>query len=249
MLKEERFDHILGLLKQDGKVTYEFLASDLKVSEDTIRRDIEILHSNGLLSKVRGGAIPRSGNPLNFQDRSDYLSAGKEIIALKALQFIKNGQTLFMDGGTTVCAIAAYFLPDISIRVVTNNQALIPILTKYKQVEMIVLGGTYDRNTETTTGVRTCEEVKKHVADLYLMGTCAVERKFGITAALQQDGEVKQAMLHASMKTIALSNSEKLGSTDHFKVCGIEDIDALITDLPSDDSRLDTYRNLGVKLI
>jgi DeoR/GlpR family transcriptional regulator of sugar metabolism len=63
MLKEIRLQHILTLLESKDLVTYELLASELKVSEDTIRRDIEVLHKNGLLSKVRGGAMLRSQNP------------------------------------------------------------------------------------------------------------------------------------------------------------------------------------------
>jgi DeoR family transcriptional regulator, carbon catabolite repression regulator len=249
MLREERFDHIISLLKRDGKVAYDLLSAELNVSEDTIRRDIETLHSNGLLAKVRGGAILPSRNPLSFQNRTAYLTEGKDIIGLKAQQFIKKGQTVFMDGGTTICAIAAHLPLDSSFRVVTNNQALIPILSKFKEIEIIVLGGVYNRNTETNTGVKTCQEVKHYVADLYLMGTCAVQSKFGITAAINEDGEVKQAMLNASIKKIALSNTEKLDSVHSFKVCDMQEIDVLITDIPSDDSRLDAYRNLGIKLI
>jgi len=107
MIKEKRLKHILALLQSKEMVTYDLLAGELSVSEDTIRRDIEELHNNGLLSKVRGGAMLRSENPLSFQDRTTYLQGGKDIIALKAQQLIKNGQTIFMDGGTTLCAIAA----------------------------------------------------------------------------------------------------------------------------------------------
>lgn len=249
MLKEERLDHILQALIQKEMVTYESLARKLKVSEDTVRRDIETLHRNGLLSKVRGGAIARSKNPLSFQDRSGFFTGGKDVIALKAQQFIKNNQTIFMDGGTTVCAIASHFPLDAHFRVVTNNQALVPILATHEHIEIISLGGVYNRVTETNVGTKTCEQVSDYVADLYLMGACAVDSKFGITAAIREDAEVKQAMLNASLKTVALSNSEKLGSTDHFRICGLAEIDALITELSSNDSKLDPLRNMSLQLV
>lgn len=249
MIKEERFDHILGLLKTNGKVTYETLALDLDVSEDTIRRDIELLHNNGLLSKVRGGAILLSRNPLNFQDRASYLSDGKQIIALKAQQFIKNGQTLFMDGGTTTCAIAAHFPLNSNLRVVTNNVALVPILSKFKDIEIIILGGVYNKHTATNLGAKTCEDVRDYIADIYFMGACAIQSKFGITSTFNDEAEVKRIMLANSKQTIALGNIEKINNTESFKVCDLEDINVLITDLPSDDSKLDTYRSLGIKLI
>src|SRR5450432_4300487 len=130
MLKEERFSHILTLIKKKGKANYESLAGELNVSEDTIRRDIETLHNNGLLLKVRGGAITISKNPLSFQDRSSYLAKEKELIALKAQQLIKKGQTIFMDGGSTNCAIASFLPSDSCFRLVTNNMALVPIISK-----------------------------------------------------------------------------------------------------------------------
>ena len=97
MLKEERFSDILTLIKKKGKANYESLAGELNVSEDTIRRDIESLHNNGLLLKVRGGAISLSQNPLSFQDRARYQSEEKNIIALKTLQLIREGQMVFME--------------------------------------------------------------------------------------------------------------------------------------------------------
>jgi DeoR/GlpR family transcriptional regulator of sugar metabolism len=249
MLKEERFDYILDRLKKESRIAYDTVAEALGVSEDTIRRDIEALHKNGLLAKVRGGAIIRAKNPLNFQDRSSYQSDAKEVIALKAQQFIKNGQTIFMDGGTTVCAIAAHFPINSNFRVITNNNALIPILARYQQIEVIVLGGIYNRFTETNTGGQTCQEAKNYIADLFFMGTCAIHSKLGVTAVLQDDGEVKQAMLSQSQKTIALTDKEKLELTEHYKVCDVTSLSAIITELPSDETALDQLRDLGPSLI
>jgi DeoR/GlpR family transcriptional regulator of sugar metabolism len=249
LLKEERFNHILAAIKKKGKVDYETLSVVLDVSEDTIRRDIESLHNNGLLMKVRGGAISPSKNPLNFQDRTGFLSKEKDIIGLKAQQLIRHGQTIFMDGGSTVCSIASHLPTNSSFRLVTNNMALIPIVSKFKGIELIILGGVYDRETATNMGGQTCDEAGKYVADLYLMGTCALQKNFGITAVVQPDGEVKQRMLKSATKTYALANNKTLGTTQHFKVCEFKEINGLITDLPTDDPRLDDFRSPGFRLI
>jgi len=249
MLKEERFNHILKLIKKKGKVFYETLSEDLHISEDTVRRDIESLHNNGLLYKVRGGAISISKNPLSFQDRSHYLTEEKELIALKAQQLIKKGQTIFMDGGSTVCSIASHLPVNSSFRLVTNNMALVPIISKFRDIELIILGGMHDRETAINTGGQTRNEVKKYIASLYFMGTCAIQKDFGISAVFQNDGEVKQAMLKNANKTFALVNSSSLNTTEHYKVCDMKDIDGMITDLATDDSTLDEFRHLGIRLI
>jgi DeoR/GlpR family transcriptional regulator of sugar metabolism len=249
MLKEERFTHILTTINKKGKVNLESLSSALNVSEDTVRRDIDSLHNNGLLIKVRGGAISLSRNPLSFQDRTHFLPEEKNIIGLKAQQFIKDGQTVFMDGGSTVCAVASHLPANARFRLVTNNMALIPIISKFKHIELILLGGTYDRETAVNTGGQTCHEAAKYIADLYLMGTCALHPNFGISAVFQADGEVKQIMLKNAAQTYALGNHATLNSTEYFKVCTLQEISGLITDLPTDDTLLDDFRDKRIRLI
>jgi DeoR family transcriptional regulator, carbon catabolite repression regulator len=249
MLKEERLNHILKVIKKKGKAFYETLSEDLNISEDTVRRDIESLHNNGLLLKVRGGAISISKNPLSFQDRTRYLAEEKELIALKAQQLIKKGQTIFMDGGSTICTIAAHLPADSSFRLVTNNMALVPIISKFRDIELIILGGIHDRETAINTGGQTCNEAKQYIASLYFMGTCALQKDLGISAVFQNDGEVKQSMLRNANKTFALVNSSNLNTSEHYKVCDIKDISGMITDLATDDSKLDDFRHLGIRLI
>jgi DeoR family transcriptional regulator, carbon catabolite repression regulator len=249
MIKEERFTHILIALKKQGKVNLESLSSALNVSEDTVRRDLDSLHNNGLLVKVRGGAISLSKNPLSFQDRTQLLSEEKNVVGLKAQQLIKDGKTIFMDGGSTICAVAYHLPANARFRLVTNNMALVPILLNYKHIELVVLGGLYDRETAVNTGGQTCSEAGKYNADLYLMGTCALHPDLGISAVFQADGEVKQSMLKNAAKTYALSNYTNLNCKEYYKVCALKDISGLITDLSPDDPRLDEFRNHRIRLI
>lgn len=249
MLKEERFEIILSQLKEKKKVKFEDLALLLKVSEDTIRRDIDILHRNGLLSKARGGAILREKDPLTFHDRQSFLTKEKDIIALKAQQFIKNGMTVFMDGGTTICAVVNYMPLDINIRLITNNYSIIPMLDKFKNVELVMLGGHYEQNLAVTSGITTCSEVSKYIADLFIMGTCAIDADFGVSAVSISDGETKKAMVTSSKKIIALASQNKLSRAESFKVCHIHEIDSLITDLDSNHTELDSFRNNNIQII
>ncbi|MBV7532509.1 DeoR/GlpR family DNA-binding transcription regulator [Chitinophaga sp. sic0106] len=249
MMKEQRFDFILNELKAQEQVTYEMLATSLLVSEDTVRRDIDQLYRNGLLSKIRGGAMLPSKNPLTFRDRSDFLCEQKKMIALKAIPFLKSGMTLFMDGGTTVCTLAKVLPADISLRVITNNQPLVPILEAYRHIEIIVLGGVYDRSTATNTGTITCREAEHYMADMYVMGTCGIDDQFGITCTIEPESHVKRTMLRHARQTISLSNHNILHRNKNFRVAAFDEIDILITDLESDHADLDAFRNQGVQLV
>ncbi|AIM37233.1 DeoR faimly transcriptional regulator [Sphingobacterium sp. ML3W] len=249
MLKEKRFEFILDQLKSEEMVSYEILAKKLNVSEDTMRRDIDHLHKIGLLSKVRGGAIQRVKNPLTFEDRNSYLKKEKDIIALKAQQFIKEGMTVFMDGGTTICAIVNYLPTEINLRIVTSNVMLIPILDHYPNIELILLGGKYHKQTASTMGQTTSNEARNYIADLYFMGTCGVDWKFGISAFVKEDAEVKLAMLTSAKKVVALANQDRLGVTESFKVCDVEQVDVLITNLPTAEKSLDEFRQQPIILV
>jgi DeoR/GlpR family transcriptional regulator of sugar metabolism len=248
MAKEERYELILKMLDTDGKVGYDDLAVKLDVSSDTVRRDIDQLNKMGLLSKIRRGAAIRSKLPFAFQDRTQEFIEGKNIIALKTQQMIKSGQTVFMDGGTTNCAVATHFSDNIDLRVVTNNLALLPILARFPKIEIIVLGGVYFRELEINAGQLTCDNAAQYVPDIYLMGACGVDSRMGITASLREDGEVKQAMRRSARKTVVLSDQQKLGIVEFFKVADISEVDTLVTDLPGTHSSLDAFRSLAIQI-
>ncbi|UKB85205.1 DeoR/GlpR family DNA-binding transcription regulator [Chryseobacterium sp. MEBOG06] len=249
MLKEERFEIILNELQNKKKVKFEDLAVQINVSEDTIRRDIDLLHRNGLLSKARGGAIVREKDPLTFHDRQSFLTKEKDIIALKTQQFLKNGMTVFMDGGTTIWAVVNYMPLDIKIRIITNNLSIVPIIEKFKNVELIILGGNYEQDLAVTSGMTTCYEVSKYIADLFIMGTCAVDSSFGVSSVSISDGETKKMMVQSSKKTIALASQNKLNQSESFKVCDLRQVSTLITDLDSDDSVLNAYRKPELQIV
>lgn len=249
MLKEERFDFIVKELKSNHKVLFEELASKLGVSEDTIRRDIHTLGKSGLLTKVRGGAIRPNLNPLNFQDRAGVFSDGKRIIGLKAVQLLNETRTIFVDGGTSTMAFASCIPIDTKLRIITNNLALPSILNAHKSVEISILGGEYDRDSNTTNGTQTCMEIMRYRADAYFMGACAIDSNFGVTASIAEEGEVKKAFMRSAIKTIVLGNQEKLETLDFYSVCDTKNVDVLITDLPSDHSLLNNYRKFDIEII
>lgn len=249
MIKEKRYAYILAKLEDNQQVGFAELSSDLKVSEDTIRRDIEALANNGLLMKIRGGAIPRSHNPLTFKERISYLKDDKEVIALKAQPLIKSGQTIFLDGGTSVFTLVSLLPTDIKLTVITNNTAIIPALSAYPGVKLILLGGSYFKESETVVGLQAIRMVENFQADLYFMGICALDVQRGVTAAYLEEAELKQAMLAHSGVAVALSTFEKLETYETYRVCPIESLDYIITEVDTADAKFNAFRQAGLKIL
>jgi DeoR/GlpR family transcriptional regulator of sugar metabolism len=113
----------------------------------------------------------------------------------------------------------------------------------------VVLGGAFNRTSNTNVGALTCAEIGNYQADIYLMGICSIDSNVGVTASISEDGEVKRAFIKSARKAVVLCNRDKLETTDFFKVCDLGAVDTLITDLPSDDKLLDFYRKADLEIL
>jgi DeoR/GlpR family transcriptional regulator of sugar metabolism len=249
MVKEKRFAYILERLRDANEVSFAQLSSELDVSEDTVRRDIDALNNSGLLLKIRGGAIPRSHNPLSFKERIGYLKDDKEVIALKAQSLLKSGQTIFLDGGTSVFTLVSLLPTDIKLTVITNNTAIIPALSAYNGIKLIILGGIYFKESETIVGLQAVKMVENFQADLYVMGICALDTDKGVTAGYLEEAELKQAMLAHSGTAVALSTFEKIGTFESYRVCPIESLDYIVTEVGAENKKFEGFKRLGVKIL
>jgi DeoR/GlpR family transcriptional regulator of sugar metabolism len=243
MLKEERFQLILEQLNQEQKVQLGSLSELLRVSEDTVRRDIKELADQGLLKSVRGGAVPHSPGPHHFRDRMGYGSEQKQIIAKKALQFLQDGQVVIFDGGTSALLIAQSLPKDIRLTVVTN------ILEEHEKVEVLFAGGRLMKNSFVTVGNDTIQFFRKFRADICLLGICSIHAELGVTGPDYEESEVKRAMIESSREVIALSTSEKLGTAEAYYVCPANQLTTIVTDQPDESGDFKIYRDIGIKMV
>ncbi|NIG52229.1 DeoR/GlpR transcriptional regulator [Chitinophaga sp. Cy-1792] len=248
MLKEERLEYILKKLQTDHKVLQTELSTDLQVSEDTVRRDLDALALSGRLIKVRGGAIPHSPNPYNFNDRIVYHEADKKQIAAKALSFIQDGQTIIMDGGTSTLTLAKMLPPTLKATIITNCVPIAAQLIDHPNVELILTGGRVTKASQNAGGLDTIRMLQRIKADICFLGVCSLHEETGVSCVDFNDTEVKSVMVESAYKTIVLATSEKMGTAEPFKVCEITNIDTIITDKPELPS-LKPYIDLGIQVI
>ncbi|MCE7043506.1 DeoR/GlpR family DNA-binding transcription regulator [Dyadobacter sp. CY312] len=249
MLKEERFQLILEQLNQEQKVQLGQLSDLLKVSEDTVRRDIKELADQGLLKSVRGGAVPHSPGPHHFRDRIGYGSEQKQIIAKKALQFLQDGQVVIFDGGTSALLIAQSLPKDIRLTVVTNSFPIANILEEHEKVEVLFAGGRLMKNSFVTVGNETIQFFRKFRADVCLLGICSIHAELGVTGPDFEESEVKRAMIESSREVVALSTMEKLDTAEAYYVCPTNQLTTIVTDQPDEREEFRIYREIGIKMV
>jgi DeoR/GlpR family transcriptional regulator of sugar metabolism len=247
MLKEERLDFIINRLKSNPSVKLGQLSEALEVSEDTIRRDIEGLARNGLLTKVRGGAIPHSPNLHSFQERILVSENEKVIIAQKALSLIKPGDTVLLDGGTTTYALAG--LLDMPLTVITNNVPVAALLAGRKNMEVIITGGRILPDSQATAGAYAIGLLERSHVDIYFLGVCSLHHKIGITSLDYFECEVKRAMVDCSDRIVALTGHDKIGTSEAYKICPIEQLDTIITEIHPDNEMFEPYRQRNIQIL
>ena len=241
MLKKERHDFIMRQINLHNRVLTSDLVQLLNVSEDTIRRDLQELVDQGRLFKVHGGALSKSYHS-SFDDSTVYARDSKIIIAKKATSLIKDGMVVLTGGGTTILEFVKQLPENLEATFFTLSPLVAVELAKYNNIEVILIGGLFSKTSQITYGGHVINQLSDIKVDLCLMGTSAIHPEEGLTDTDWEINQLKKAMLAASKKSAVLCISEKLGISLRLKVCSIESISYLITELDQNDDALAGYR-------
>lgn len=248
-LAEERHAFIRDRLAAEGKVLAGELAARFAVSEDTIRRDLREMARAGECRKVYGGAVvPAAIYPGPASAREALAPQAKARLAAAAVQLISPGQTIFLDVGTTNAAIARAIPPGLELTVATNSIAVAAALAGNDAVDLIVLGGAFDRDSGGCLGGDTLQAIAQLSADLLFLGACGLDAARGVTAFEQADAEVKRAMVRNSGGVVVATTSDKLATAAPFRVAAPEAVTHLVVEENAPGSVLAAFRRLGTKV-
>lgn len=245
MLTDERHDVIRALLIADGRVLANELAIRFGVSEDTVRRDLRELAKAGYCRRVHGGALAPAPLSPPIATRLETATAAKAKLAGLAAGLVRAGQTLFIDAGSTNFAIARALPQDIDLTVVTNAPGAVAALSAHPKVRIILLGGIYDREKGSAGGSGTLRDIGNLYADLFFLGSCALDAQFGVSAFDPIEAEVKRAMVAQSRATAIAVTSSKLHTAAPFRVAPPEAVTHLVVEPDADTALLTTFAALG----
>lgn len=249
MLKRERQAYIVHQVNLHNKVLSATLSSEIAVSEDTIRRDLQELSENGKLIKVHGGALSHSFDGTSFPSSRIYAQNKKRVIAMKAARLIKDGMFVLTGGGTTIIELARNLPPDLHATFVSGSIPAIVEYMHHPNIEVIVLGDKLSKTSKITVGADAITTIKNIKADLCILGINAIDLENGITDNDWDVVQLKQQMIISSKKTICLSIAEKINSVQPIHVCEALKIDTLITELDPDDPILQPYAAAGINIL
>ena len=246
MLTEERLDRIRQELDASGKVLANELAARFQVSEDTIRRDLRELARQGICRRVYGGALLPTPDSGTLAVRSDVQQEEKSRLAQAAVALIRDGQTIFIDAGSTNLAIARAIGQTRRMTIVTNAPAVATALSEHPNCTVIMLGGIYDQAKGACLGPQAVREASQIFADMFILGACGVDSTIGITALDAGEAELKRTMLNQSSLLLIAPTSDKLGTVAPFKIADASRVDHLIVDNDAQD--LAAFRRLDIEI-
>lgn len=249
MLKKERQAYILHQVNLHNKVLSSSLCSEINVSEDTIRRDLQELADEGKVIKVHGGALSHSFNQVHFPTDGVYSQQQKKKIAGKAIPFISNGMFVLTSGGTTILELGRSLPPQLKATFISGSIPAILEYMHHPHLDVIMIGDRISKNSKITVGPEAIAKIRQMKADICFLGTNAIDAEQGITDNDWEVVQLKKAMIESSRKVICLSIAEKIGSVQPIRVCGLDEIDVLITELSPDDELLAPFRKKGVEVI
>ncbi|HBP65766.1 MAG TPA: DeoR/GlpR transcriptional regulator [Desulfosporosinus sp.] len=244
MFAEERKAVILQLMESGKPVKVGDLSQRFEVSESTVRRDLQELENGGLIQRTHGGAISvQSGFELSYQEKEIRFYDEKQKIAKAAVELVKDGETVFLDAGTTTLQIA-YGLQGKPVTVATNSMDIAEVFVEDAQVEVIVLGGSLRKNTRSLVGFLTNEMLANLHFDKVFLAANAVDLDLGVTTPNLMEAETKRHMVRAGKEVILVIDHSKLWEKAMCKICSLSEIDLLLTDdgiVEDDVKRLSQY--------
>jgi len=249
MLTRERKALILELLRRDGRIVAKAVSQELRLSEDTIRRDLRDMAAEGLLQRVHGGALPISPAMVDMAERWRVAPESKEAVAKVAATLVRPGQVVILDGGTTAVRMARHLPAGLRATVVTHSPSVAVELAGHTSIEVELIGGRLFKHSVVAMGAQAMEMIARVRADAFFMGVTGVHPQLGLTTGDAEEATMKRALSRQAAETFVLASREKLGAVSPFLVFPIEEADSLVAEPNLPDELLAPYRQAGLTIV
>ncbi|MCD5002118.1 DeoR/GlpR transcriptional regulator [Enterococcus saccharolyticus] len=229
-MAENRKEQILTILKEKKSVRILDLSKKLRVSRETVRKDITEMEEEGLLKKTYGGAVLDEANTeTDYERRRVENEEQKSLIADRAYHFIEPGDTIYLDYGTSSYALAKKLIDFEDLTVVTNSIPIVNLLIHSPGIQLIILGGNVRKNEDSLFGTFGLNNAKEIFVDLGFFGCAGIDIKSGVTNYHMGEIEISKVMLHHSKTVILLADETKFGKSALYKTSNLDELDIVIT--------------------
>jgi DeoR/GlpR family transcriptional regulator of sugar metabolism len=252
MLIPQRQSRLQELLARRGMSDLESLATSLKVSLSTVRRDVDALEKQGLVKRTHGGVIwvgeeESSNRPYAFDQRMGLHTDVKQRIAQTAArELVRDGETILIDGGTTTCYFAQQLLGR-DLQIVTNSLPIADVFVNDESVELILTGGLLYPRYGVLLGPQT-EQMLASIHSRSLFMSVAGILEGGLYNQNLLLVQAEQRMMQQVQQVVLMADSTKFGQQALVKLCTLDAIDVVVTDAGLDAQHRKQIEYAGCKI-
>jgi DeoR family transcriptional regulator, aga operon transcriptional repressor len=254
-----RWNALVELLTERGRITVEDAATTLSVSQATIRRDFDQLAQQQMITRTRGGAVASGVSydlPLRYKTAKH--SAEKQRIGGVAAALVEPGMVIGLNGGTTTTEVARALAvrPELNgsgegtrLTVVTNALNIANELLVRSRMKIVVAGGVVRPQSFELVGPLGGALLREVNLDLALLGADAIDANLGAAAHHEGEAAMNSLMVERATRVVIIADSSKLGGHAFARVCPVDRIEALVTDSGADPGMVAAFEAAGVRVI
>jgi DeoR family transcriptional regulator of aga operon len=260
MSRYERWNALLDLVAANGHLNVAEAAHAVGVSEATIRRDLDRLAEQRMLTRTRGGAISTSqlayDLPLLYKTARN--APEKQLIGRTAAALITPDTTVALNGGTTTVEVARALVNRSELRdsqaastltVVTNALSIAGELAVRPQIKLVVTGGVARPESHELIGPLATYVLADLTFDWAILGVDGLDAVAGATAHHEGEASINRLMAQRAQRVAIVADSSKLAKRAFVRVCGIDEIDVVVTDATADNPAVAALADKGVQVI
>ncbi|MBO0459441.1 DeoR/GlpR transcriptional regulator [Enterococcus hulanensis] len=250
MKAAERRLEIFEILKKQKYVDVAVLAEAFDVSTMTIRRDLSKFEEQGVVTTTYGGATLNEGTSSEpaFAIKSGHSKHNKIRIAYEASLIINDGDSIFIDCGTTTVELAR-FITEKRITVITNSWKLLSSLSDFSKITLILAPGEYDPISEGAISSSTISFIKQYTVDKAFISTQGIDLDRGVSVPSDDDAQVKKAIMDSAKYKLLLADHTKFHQSFMAKHGNLIDFDAILVDPDIDDKTYQAARSKHPNLV
>ena len=246
----DRHEYILDTLRKQSSVSVTSFASQLNVSEVTIRKDLSYLESLNMLYRAHGCAILINPyiNDRHINEKEKINTEKKRAIGINAASLITDNDSIIIASGTTMLSLAREIKTNTHLTVVTAAVNVASILSRDKNIDVIQLGGILRNSSISAVGSYAENMIQDFSCSKLFIGVDGFDTSFGLTTTNLMEANLNRMMMNAAQKIIVLADSSKFGLRGFSKICDISEIDQVITDDKAPKHFIDKLNDMGIEV-
>ena len=246
----ERHQQIIDIVQSKGYESVTSLCKALKVSAVTVRKDLKLLEKSNKLFRTHGGAS--NTNPFtidrNVNEKENLQIEEKKSIAKKAANYITPNDSIIIASGTTMLALAREIIPKQKLIVITSALQVASELSRHPDVDILQLGGLIRQSSSSVVGSYAENILKDFFCTKLFLGVDGIDFEFGITTSNSMEAQLNKSMIRVVQKVIVLADHTKFGKRGFSRICGLDEVDEIITDKNVSPAIVEKYASQGIKI-